>query len=55
MEKILRIEEISQDYTDGYAIITNKQTIKLLISNSQSCCEEWGYFMSDDDLEYFIL
>lgn len=54
MEKILRIEEVSQDYTDGYAIVTDKQTIKLLIDNQQDCCEEWGYFMSDDDLEYFI-
>jgi len=54
LEKILRIEEVSQDYTDGYAIVTDKQTIKLLIGNQQDCCEEWGYFMSDDNLEYFI-
>ncbi len=50
----MRIEEISQGYTDGYAIITDKQMIKLLIDNQQNCCENWGYFMSDDNLEYFI-
>lgn len=58
MEKILRIEEISGQYgcmtQEGYAIVTDKQTIKLLIDNHQDCCEDWGYFMSEDNFESFI-
>lgn len=59
MEKILKIEEVTDDNTpewlaDGFAITTDKQVIKLLIDNGQSCCESWGYFMSEDDLEQFI-
>lgn len=60
-EKILRIEEATfktkdSDWTtyEGYQIITDKQTIKLGISNDQSCCEHWGYFMSEDDFSEFI-
>lgn len=39
---------------DGYHITTDKQVIKLLINNGQSCCENWGYFMSEDDTKSFI-
>jgi hypothetical protein len=61
MEKILRIEEITfkkekddwQSY-DGYQVITDKQTIKMGISNSSCCCENWGYVMSEDNLAEFI-
>ena len=61
-EKIVEIKEVfsvkrSKDdwcSMDGYEVITDKQTISLLISNSQSCCEDWGYFMSDDDIKSFI-
>lgn len=60
-EKILRIEETSfpdkdRDYIsyDGFIIITDKQSIKLGIDNGQSCCENWGYFMTNDDLGEFI-
>lgn len=60
MEKILRIEDGTfkkagdtlTDY-DGYLIVTDKQTIKLGISNGQSCCEDYGYFMTNDNLEEF--
>ena len=59
-EQIIRIEEVTfkrskddwQEF-DGYQVITDKQTIKLGISNSQSCCENWGYLMSDDNLKEF--
>lgn len=60
MEKIIRIEEttfkVNEDSygaMDGYQIITDEQTIKLGIDNGQSCCENWGYFMSEDNLEEF--
>ena len=61
MEKILKIEETSfkldgKSYTgyNGFIITTDEQTIKLGISNSQQCCEDWGYLMSEDDMEDFI-
>lgn len=54
MEKIFDISFYSEDGWEGYAIYTNKQTIKLLIQGGQQCCEEWGYFLSEDDFEEFI-
>jgi hypothetical protein len=62
VETILKIEKVydikpptrSWGECDGYKITTNKQEIFLLISNGQSCCESWGYFMSDDNLDYYI-
>jgi len=54
MEKILRIEEcINYNGKDGYLIITDKQTIMVGISNEQCCCENWGYLMSEDNLDDF--
>lgn len=53
-EKILNILEVQEGTGDGYAVVTNKQVIKLLIDNQQNCCEQWGYFMSEDNLEDFI-
>jgi hypothetical protein len=61
MEKILIIEETNFETKEndwcsyeGYQIITDKQTIKLGISDGQSCCERSGYFMSEDDFSEFI-
>lgn len=67
MEKILSIEEVknhpilqkgyNNSYTinyDGYLIKTDAQEISILISNEQSCCESWGYAVSEDDLGSFI-
>lgn len=62
MEKILEINEVfsvakpgeTWNSFDGFQIKTDKQTILLLISNSQSCCEYWGYFISNDTFQDFI-
>lgn len=63
METILEITDVenilpngSDRYNtcDGYKIKTDKQEILLLISNGQSCCEQWGYFISNDDFKDFI-
>lgn len=60
METILKIKEtqfgISERYPndfDGFVIKTNKQIIKLGIENGQSCCEYWGYFMTEDNFKEF--
>ena len=63
MEKILKIEEVygftitDKKYNtgyDGFVVTTDKQEIKLGICNGQSCCENWGYFITNDEIEEFI-
>lgn len=54
METILKIEETTFDRKDGFIVTTTEQEIKLGIDNGQSCCENWGYFMSEDDFSDFI-
>ena len=39
---------------DGFSIITNRQEIILAISNKQQCCEDAGYFMTNDNVEDFL-
>jgi hypothetical protein len=39
---------------DGIEIETSQQKIYLLIDDSQSCCEQWGYFMSEDNVDSFV-
>lgn len=61
MEKILRIEETTfktneKDWSiyEGFQIITDQQTIKVGISDGQSCCESWGYLITNDSIDEFI-
>lgn len=61
IEKIIEIKEVEDVKVgkygyecDGFEIVTNKQSIKLLIENGQYCCENAGYFMSEDDFSKFI-
>lgn len=39
---------------DGYKIETDQHVFYILIDNEQSCCENWGYFASEDDMQRFI-
>lgn len=61
--KIKNIEDTSWSSTngfwssgyDGFIITLEDDTqIKMGISNGQSCCEQWGYLISEDSLEQFI-
>lgn len=63
MGKIVSIEEIENFETEtefgyglfaGYRITTENFIINCLIDNRQSCCEEWGYLSSADNLSDFI-
>lgn len=58
MERILRIEELTtkEGYTSysGYSVITDKQSILLAIGDQQNCCENWGYFWTNDNINEFI-
>lgn len=53
-----RADDIIPSTTSGYAIHTKygraEPVVYLAIDSYQSCCENWGYFMSNDDLEYFV-
>lgn len=61
MVKIIEIENVydveneeSWSSMDGYKITTEEGYYQILIGNSQSCCESWGYFTSEDDTNEFI-
>lgn len=61
-ETILSISEESfvtdgqygKDTFDGFVISTDERVIKVGISDGQSCCENYGYVTSEDDLSNFI-
>lgn len=38
----------------GFQIVTNAQTITLAIYDEPSCCESWGYLLSEDDTGKFV-
>ena len=60
MEKILRIEETNfkveggHSGYEGYQIITDFQTIKTGINDSQCCCERFGCIITNDEIQDFI-
>lgn len=39
---------------DGYKVTTTDNVYYILISNGQSCCEDWGYFDTNDNSQDFI-
>ena len=39
---------------DGYLVETDEHKYHVLISNTQDCCESWGYFSSEDDVAQFV-
>ena len=52
---IIKIEETSFNEMDGFIIYLNDgTTIQLGIDNYQTCCENWGYFMTNDAPQDFI-
>ena len=55
---IKEIENIKLDRDnrehDGYLVETSKHNYKILIENDFQCCEEWGYFSTEDDYKEFI-
>jgi hypothetical protein len=52
-ETIVSIKEVDGDYA-GYHVTTDQQVIELEIWNKQDCCENWGYFWSNDNPDDFI-
>lgn len=40
--------------TEGVKITTNRQVIQLSIDTRQSCCEQVGYFLSEDEPSEFV-
>lgn len=61
MEKILRIEETNFKKTaddwcayEGWQIVTSEQTIKIGISDGQSCRESFGCIITNDETSEFV-
>jgi hypothetical protein len=52
-EIIISVKEVSNAF-DGFIIRTDLQSIEIGIDNYINCCEQWGYFISEDDISYFI-
>lgn len=52
-ETIKSVTYVDDDYI-GYKIETNKQVISVLISDSQSCCENYGSKINMNDTECYI-
>lgn len=52
-ETDFKIEGSWPEYS-GFIIETDSQTIKMGISNFQSCCENWGYLMTNDNIQDFV-
>lgn len=52
----LKKKKDANDYQnfEGYQIITDLQTIKIGISDSQCCCETFGCIITNDDINDFI-
>lgn len=38
----------------GFQITTTEQVITLAIDDEASCCESWGYFLTEDDTDKFV-
>lgn len=61
-EKIIRIEsdgfsvkELKYGTSfDGWIVVTDRQSIKIGISDGQYCCESTGHFITNDDVSDFI-
>lgn len=58
-ERILKIEETDflndDNYNmEGFKVTTDKQTIFVGITSNQSCCENFGYFMTNDNINEFV-
>lgn len=51
---IQSIQPYEQDNNEGFRIWTTDGEILVYINNQQDCCEDWGYFLSEDDTSKFI-
>lgn len=61
-ETIVSIEEVENhsfglsqfSMFAGFIVTTSEQVINFGIDNGQSCCENWGYFITNDDAAEFL-
>jgi hypothetical protein len=54
IDEAQNIEGCEWGSQSGFVIKTSEQTIKIYIDDGQSCCENFGYFVSEDDFQDFI-
>lgn len=61
-ERIISIKDVSvkrgqnnwEGFYDGYEVVTTKHRYFFGIEDGQSCCENWGYFVTNDNIEDFF-
>ena len=55
-EMIQSIHEVDgvNDKMVGYQVTTNQHQYRVLIRDQPSCCEQWGYITSEDDLSGYV-
>ncbi len=49
-----RLSEYGHTRFDGFEVVTSERTVRMGISNDQDCCEQTGYFWSEDNVSEFI-
>lgn len=59
IQELIELENYKDDEEswsgfEGYKVVTNQREIIMVISNSSSCCEVWGYFWLNDNPKDFI-
>lgn len=56
IEEVHSIEPSKEDYNTyvGYRVQTDKTKALVLVSDGQSCCENFGYITTNDDLKEFL-
>lgn len=51
---IIKDIDIENSYFEGYIIESDDYIIHILISNDTQCCENYGYIVSEDNINDFI-
>lgn len=51
---IIKGIDIKNSYFEGYIIESDNYIIHILISNDTQCCENYGYIVSEDNINNFI-
>lgn len=55
VETTFKTGENSWSGFDGFVLtLENGTEVKLGISNGQNCCENWGYLISEDNLDEYV-
>jgi hypothetical protein len=54
MDEVIKSFTKIDDNNLGIQIVTNLRTMSMTIEQGQSCCEQWGFIESPEDLDNYI-